>query len=44
MTAANVTSAARIALTAIADYFGLWPNTISRLERCLHRDDTVANN
>ncbi|MGU3500738.1 IS110 family transposase [Mycobacterium sp. C31M] len=33
-----------ITLTAAAAHFGVWPNTISRLERGLKRDDTLANN
>jgi transposase len=33
-----------ITLAAVAAHFGLWPNDISRLERGLKRDDTLANN
>ncbi|RUP30190.1 MAG: XRE family transcriptional regulator [Mycolicibacterium sp.] len=33
-----------ITLTAVANHFGLWPNDISRLERGLKRDDTLATN
>jgi transposase len=33
-----------ITLTAIANHFGVWPNDISRLERGLKRDDTLATN
>ncbi|MBO0879378.1 MAG: XRE family transcriptional regulator [Mycobacterium sp.] len=33
-----------ITLTAAADHFGVWPNDISRLERGLKRDDTLATN
>ena len=35
--------AKNITLTAAADHFGVWPNAISRLERGLKRDDTLAN-
>lgn len=34
--------ATNITLTAVADHFGVWPNDISRLERGLKRDDTLA--
>lgn len=34
--------AKNITLTTIADRFGVWPNDISRLERGLKRDDTLA--
>ena len=34
--------ARNITLTAAADHFSVWPNTISRLERGLKRDDTLA--
>lgn len=34
--------AKNITLTTIADHFGVWPNDISRLERGLKRDDTLA--
>ena len=33
-----------ITLTAAAAHFGVWPNTISRLERGLKRDDALATN
>ncbi len=33
-----------ITLAAVADHFGIWPNDISRLERGLKRDDTLAAN
>lgn len=36
--------AKNITLTAVADHFGLWPNDISRLERGLKRDNTLAAN
>lgn len=36
--------AQNITLTAVADHFGLWPTQISRLERGLTRDDTLAAN
>ena len=36
--------ARNITLTAVANHFGLWPNQISRLERGLTRDDTLAAN
>ncbi|HNM92560.1 MAG TPA: IS110 family transposase [Mycobacterium sp.] len=36
--------ARNITLTAAADHFSVWPNTISRLERGLKRDDTLAAN
>jgi transposase len=36
--------AKNITLTAVAEHFGVWPNTISRLERGLHRNDTLAAN
>ncbi|MGC5397537.1 helix-turn-helix domain-containing protein [Streptomyces sp. DT20] len=31
-----------ITLTAVAQHFGVWPTTISRLERGLSRDDDLA--
>lgn len=34
--------AKNITLTAVAQQFGLWPTTISRLERGHQRDDTLA--
>lgn len=34
--------ARNITLTSAAAHFGDWPNDISRLERGLKRDDTVA--
>jgi hypothetical protein len=36
--------AKNITLTTAAEYFGVWPNDISRLERGLKRDDTLAAN
>ncbi|MDF2824222.1 MAG: transposase family [Mycobacterium sp.] len=36
--------ARNITLTAAATHFGVWPNDISRLERGLKRDDTLATN
>lgn len=36
--------AQNITLTAVADHFGIWPTDISRLERGLKRDDTLAAN
>ena len=36
--------ARNITLTAVAAHFGVWPNDISRLERGLKRDDTLATN
>jgi hypothetical protein len=36
--------ARNITLTAVANHFGLWPTQISRLERGLTRDDTLAAN
>lgn len=36
--------AKHITLTAVAEHFGVWPNDISRLERGLQRDDTLATN
>ncbi|MFB1299634.1 transposase, partial [Mycobacterium sp. pW049] len=36
--------ARNITLTAVANHFGLWPTAISRLERGLTRDDTLAAN
>lgn len=36
--------AKHITLTAVADHFGVWPNDISRLERGLQRNDTLATN
>jgi hypothetical protein len=33
-----------ITLTAVAEHFGVWPSDISRLERGLERDDTLATN
>ncbi|WP_329324820.1 IS110 family transposase [Streptomyces luteogriseus] len=35
--------AKNITLTAVAQHFGLWPTTISRLERGLSRDDDLAH-
>lgn len=32
-----------ITLTAVAQHFGVWPTTISRLERGLSRDDSLAH-
>ncbi|KUO09255.1 hypothetical protein AQJ58_24870 [Streptomyces sp. DSM 15324] len=32
-----------ITLTAVAQHFGVWPTTISRLERGLSRDDDLAH-
>lgn len=34
--------AKNITLSAVANHFGVWPNDISRLERGLKRDDTLA--
>lgn len=36
--------AKNITLTTAAAHFGVWPNDISRLERGLKRDDTLATN
>ena len=36
--------ARNITLTSAATHFGIWPNDISRLERGLKRNDTLANN
>ncbi len=36
--------ARNITLTSAATHFGVWPNDISRLERGLKRDDTLAAN
>lgn len=36
--------ARNITLTAVANHFGVWPTEISRLERGLTRDDTLATN
>jgi transposase len=36
--------AKNITLAVVADHFGLWPNDISRLERGLKRNDTLAAN
>ena len=36
--------AKNITLTTVAEHFGVWPNDISRLERGLKRDDTLAAN
>ena len=36
--------AKNITLSLVADHFGVWPNDISRLERGLKRDDTLAAN
>ena len=36
--------ARNVTLTAAAEHFGIWPNDISRLERGLKRDDTLAAN
>lgn len=36
--------ARNITLTAVANHFGVWPTQISRLERGLTRDDTLAAN
>jgi hypothetical protein len=36
--------AKNITLTSAAAHFGVWPNDISRLERGLKRDDTLATN
>jgi transposase len=33
-----------ITLTTVANHFGVWPNDISRLERGLKRNDTLATN
>ncbi|MBE4742014.1 IS110 family transposase, partial [Streptomyces caniscabiei] len=35
--------ARNITLTAVAQHFGVWPTTISRLERGLSRDDDLAH-
>ena len=32
-----------LSLAVVADHFGVWPATISRLERGLLRDDTLAD-
>jgi transposase len=32
-----------LTLAVVADHFGVWPATISRLERRLLRDDTLAD-
>ncbi|KIE25881.1 transposase [Streptomyces sp. MUSC 125] len=32
-----------ITLTAVARHFGVWPTTISNLERGIRRDDGLAN-
>ncbi|MFE7898760.1 helix-turn-helix domain-containing protein [Streptomyces sp. NPDC057424] len=32
-----------ITLTAVAQHFGVWPTTISRVERGLRRDDDLAH-
>lgn len=36
--------AKNITLSNVADHFGVWPNDISRLERGLKRNDTLATN
>jgi transposase len=36
--------AKNITLSTVADHFGVWPNDISRLERGLKRNDTLATN
>jgi transposase len=36
--------ARNITLTSAAAHFGVWPTDISRLERGLKRDDTLAAN
>jgi transposase len=36
--------AKNITLTTVAEHFGVWPNDISRLERGIKRDDTLATN
>ncbi|KAA1247372.1 XRE family transcriptional regulator [Mycobacterium simiae] len=36
--------AKNITLTTAAAHFGVWPNDISRVERGLKRDDTLATN
>jgi transposase len=36
--------AKNITLSVVAEHFGLWPNDISRLERGLKRNDTLAAN
>ncbi|MHA0289689.1 IS110 family RNA-guided transposase [Mycobacterium sp. C3-094] len=36
--------ARKITLTTVANHFGVWPTQISRLERGLKRDDTLATN
>ena len=35
---------ALLGLATVATHFGVWPNDISRLERGLKRDDTLATN
>ncbi|MFD4393364.1 hypothetical protein, partial [Kitasatospora sp. NPDC058478] len=35
--------AKNITLTAVANHFGVWPATISTLERGTRRDDDLAN-
>ena len=35
--------AKNITVTAAANHFGVWPTVISRIERGLQRDDTLAN-
>ncbi|MFE7524576.1 hypothetical protein ACFU7Y_02495 [Kitasatospora sp. NPDC057542] len=35
--------AKNITLTAVANHFGIWPATISTLERGIRRDDDLAN-
>ncbi|WP_371523014.1 hypothetical protein [Kitasatospora sp. NBC_01300] len=35
--------AENITLTAVANHFGVWPATISTLERGIRRDDDLAN-
>jgi DNA-binding XRE family transcriptional regulator len=35
--------AKNITLTAVAQHFGVWPTTISRLERGLSRDDDLTH-
>ncbi|WP_254802887.1 hypothetical protein, partial [Kitasatospora sp. SUK 42] len=35
--------AKNITLTAVANHFGVWPATISTLERGIRRDDDLAN-
>ncbi|MBU7598560.1 helix-turn-helix domain-containing protein [Streptomyces sp. P38-E01] len=34
--------AKNITLTAVAQHFGVWPTTISRIERGLSRDDDLT--